>query len=89
MLIGQRERQVYRNYSINISILNFCSLIQGGMLQRSNGTDISIDMSRRNQGLGFARIAKLVTSKNVNILKKEESQSNGGGIPPASESKQE
>merc|ERR1719461_341319 len=46
-------------------------------------------MSRRNQGLGFARIAKLVTSKNVNILKKEESQSNGGGGPPASESKQD
>ena len=27
--------------------------------------------------MGFARIAKLVTSKNVNILKKEEAQSNG------------
>lgn len=25
----------------------------------------------RSQGLGFARIAKLVTNKNVNILKKE------------------
>ena len=69
--------------------IEFLFLNLGGMLQTSNGTDISIDMSRRNQGLGFARIAKLVTSKNVNILKKEESQSNGGGIPPASESKQE
>merc|ERR1719474_1239685 len=59
------------------------------MLQPSNGTDISIDMSRRNQGLGFARIAKLVTSKNVNILKKEEIQSNGSGMAPKTESKQD
>ena len=34
-------------------------------------------MNKRSQGLGFARIAKLVTSKNVNILKKEEAQYNG------------
>ena len=45
------------------------------MLQ--SGSDVSIDMNRRSQGMGFARIAKLVTSKNVNILKKEEAQSNG------------
>ena len=49
------------------------------MLQ-SNGSDVAIDMSRRSQGIGFARIAKLVTSKNVNILKKEEDhQSLGNG----------
>ena len=47
------------------------------MLQ--SGSDVSIDMNRRSQGIGFARIAKLVTSKNVNILKKEEAQSNGNG----------
>ena len=49
------------------------------MLQ-SSGSDVAIDMSRRSQGIGFARIAKLVTSKNVNILKKEEDhQSLGNG----------
>ena len=48
------------------------------MLQSSS--DVAIDMSRRSQGIGFARIAKLVTSKNVNILKKEEDhQSLGNG----------
>ena len=50
------------------------------MLQ-SSGSDVAIDMSRRSQGIGFARIANLVTSKNVNILKKEEDhpQSFGNG----------
>ena len=31
-------------------------------------------MSKKNHGLGFARIAKLVTSKNQNNLRKEEAQ---------------
>ena len=43
--------------------------------------------------MGFARIAKLVTSKNVNILKKEEPATNGKEVTPISvkevESKQE
>ena len=47
------------------------------MLQSSS--DVAIDMSRRSQGLGFARIAKLVTSKNVNILKKDEDHGRGNG----------
>ena len=47
------------------------------MLQSSS--DVAIDMSRKSQGIGFARIAKLVTSKNVNILKKDEDQSRGNG----------
>ena len=34
-------------------------------------------MSKKNHGLGFARIAKLVTSKNQNNPKKEEAQSEG------------
>ena len=49
--------------------------LPGGMLQTNS--EVAIDMNKRSQGLGFARIAKLVTSKNVNILKKEEAQSNG------------
>ena len=32
-------------------------------------------MSKKNHGLGFARIAKLVTSKNQNNQRKEEAQS--------------
>ena len=47
------------------------------MLQSSS--DVAIDMSRKSQGIGFARIAKLVTSKNVNILRKDEDQSRGNG----------
>ena len=56
-----------------------CSL--GGILQTNS--DVTIDMSRRQQGgLGFARIAKLVTSKNVNIPKKEEPVTNGKDVTP-------
>ena len=46
------------------------------MLQTGSNNDVSIDMSRRSPGIGFARIAKLVTNKNVHILKKE--SQNGG-----------
>ena len=53
------------------------SILTGGMLQSS--ADVAIDMSRKSQGMGFARIAKLVTSKNVNILKKDEDHSRGNG----------
>ena len=59
------------------------NLLLGGILQ--NGSDITIDMTKRPQGMGFARIAKLVTSKNVSILKKEEHQSNGGEMSPITE----
>ena len=55
-------------YLIFICLLKV--IITGGLLQTNN--DIAIDMTKgRSQGLGFARIAKLVTNKNVNILKKE------------------
>ena len=61
------------------------------MLQSSS--DVAIDMSRKSQGIGFARIAKLVTSKNVNILRKDEDQSRGNGkevtaVLPDNENKQ-
>ena len=38
-------------------------------------------MSKRNHGLGFARIAKLVTSKNQNNLRREEAP-NTPNAPP-------
>ena len=47
----------------------------GGILQTN--PDVTIDMSKKNHGLGFARIAKLVTSKNQNNPRKEEAQSEG------------
>ena len=57
----------------DIFVLFICllkDLLTGGLLQTNN--DIAIDMTKgRSQGLGFARIAKLVTNKNANILKKE------------------
>ena len=47
----------------------------GGILQTN--PEVTIDMSKKNHGLGFARIAKLVTSKNQNNLRREEAHTEG------------
>ena len=57
---------------MNVFLQILSDLTLGGILQTNS--EVTIDMSKKNHGLGFARIAKLVTSKNQNNLRKEEAQ---------------
>ena len=58
----------------------------GGVLQTN--PEVTIDMSRKNHGLGFARIAKLVSSKNQNNVRREEVNTGEGKEEPAANVKE-